>query len=185
MKLKQKLESNFDRIPHGVSQPLIKPRSIDDVPILALTFHSAHHDHLSLGRFVAQVDDAVKQVPWVAETTIIGGARRQLRVLLDPLRLPSRNLSAMEILPMLTQANRQSVAGGLTRNNQETILETGEFLTTAQDVRNVVVGVFDNKPVYLRDVAEIKDGAAEALQYVFFGLGQARSASAVEQPGLR
>jgi len=57
---------------------LIKPKSIDDVPILALTFHSAHHDHLTLRRLVAQVDDAVKQVPLVAETTIIGGAKRQL-----------------------------------------------------------------------------------------------------------
>ena len=73
--------------------PLIKPKSIDDVPILALTFHSARYDHLTLRRLVAQVDDAVKQVPLVAETTLIGGARRQVRVLLDPARLASRNLS--------------------------------------------------------------------------------------------
>ncbi len=184
VKLNQKLQSNFDRIPRGVSQPLIKPKSIDDVPILALTFHSAHYDHLALRRFVAQVDDAVKQVPLVAETTVIGGARRQLRVLLDPIRLASRNLSATEIVPMLTQANRQTLAGGLTRNNRETLVETGGFLTTAQDVRNVVVGVFDNKPVYLRDVAEIKDGAAESLQYVFFGSGMAQSATAQEQPAV-
>ena len=86
VKLNQKLQSNFDRIPRGDSFPLIKPRSIDDVPILALTFHAGHRDHLTLRRLVAQVDDAVKQVPLVAETTIIGGARRQLRVLLDPAR---------------------------------------------------------------------------------------------------
>ncbi len=184
VKLNQKLQSNFDRIPHGVTQPLIKLKSIDDVPILALTFHSAHYDHLALRRFVAQADDALKQVPLVAETTIIGGARRQLRVLLDPLRLASRNLSATEIVPMVTQANRQTLAGGLTRNNQETLVETGGFLTTAQDVRNVVVGVFDSKPVYLRDVAEIKDGAAESLQYVFFGSGMAKSATAQEQPAV-
>ena len=102
VKLNQKLQSNFDRIPRGVSPPLIKPRSIDDVPILALTFHSRHYDHLTLRRLVAQVDDAVKQVPLVAETTIIGGAKRQLRVLLDPSRLASRNLTAAEIVPMLT-----------------------------------------------------------------------------------
>src|SRR5512138_867281 len=93
VKLNQKLQSNFDRIPQGVSPPLIKPRSIDDVPILALTFHSARYDHLTLRRVVAQVDDAVKQVPLVAETTLIGGARRQVRVLLDPAKLASRNLS--------------------------------------------------------------------------------------------
>ena len=184
VKLNQKLQSNFDRIPHGVSSPLIKPKSIDDVPILALTFHSAHHDHLTLRRLVAQVDDAVKQVPLVAETTIIGGAKRQLRVLLDPIRLASRNLSAAEIVPMLTQANRQTVAGGLTSNNREVIVETGGFLSTAQDAGDVVVGVFDGKPVYLREVAEIKDGAEEPFQYVFFGAGMAKAATAEEQPAV-
>ncbi|HLP78930.1 MAG TPA: efflux RND transporter permease subunit, partial [Candidatus Paceibacterota bacterium] len=173
VKLNQKLQSNFDRIPHGVSQPLIKPKSIDDVPILALTFHSAKYDHLTLRRVVAQVDDALKQVPLVAETTIIGGSHRQVRVLLDPARLASRNLSATEIIPMLAQANRQSVAGGLTSDNREVRVETGGFLTTAQDVANVVIGVFGGKPVYLRDVAEIKDDAEEPSQYVFFGTGAA------------
>src|SRR5215472_10769717 len=71
VKLNQKLQSNFDRIPRGVSFPLIRPKSIDDVPILALTFHSKIYDHLTLRRIVAQVDDVVKQVPLVAETTII------------------------------------------------------------------------------------------------------------------
>ena len=84
VKLNQKMQSNFDRIPPGVSHPLIKLRSIDDVPILALTFHSDYYDHLALRRLVAEVDDAVNQVPAVAETSIIGGARRQVRVLLDP-----------------------------------------------------------------------------------------------------
>ncbi len=184
VKLNQKLQSNFDRIPHGVSSPLIKPKSIDDVPILALTFHSAHYDHLTLRRLVAQVDDAVKQVPLVAETTVIGGAKRQLRVLLDPSRLASRNLSAAEIVPMLIQANRQTVAGGLTSNNREVIVETGGFLSTAQDAGNVVVGVFEGKPVYLCEVAEIKDGAEEPSQYVFFGAGAAKAATAGEQPAV-
>ena len=184
VKLNQKLQSNFDRIPHGVSSPLIKPKSIDDVPILALTFHSAHHDHLALRRLVAQVDDSVKQVPLVAETTIIGGAKRQLRVLLDPARLASRNLSVVEIVPMLQQANRQIIAGGLTSNNGEVIVETGGFLSTAQDVGNVVVGVSAGKPIYLREVAEVKDGAEEATQYVFFGSGMAKAEAAGEQPAV-
>jgi len=184
VKLNQKLQSNFDRIPRGVSYPLIKPRSIDDVPILALTFHSEHYDHLTLRRLAAQVDDAVKQVPLVAETTIIGGAGRQLRVLLDPARLTSRNLSMAEIVPRLTQANRQVVAGGLTSNNRETMVETGGFLASGQDAGNVVVGVFGGKPVYLREVAEIKDGAQEPSQYVFFGKGSGRSATAEEQPAV-
>lgn len=179
--LNQKLQSNFDRIPKGVSFPLIKPKSIDDVPILALTFHSKQYDHLTLRRLVAQVDDAVKQVPLVAETSIIGGARRQVSVLLDPVRLDSRNLSVTEVLPLLAEANRQVVAGGVTGNNREVMLETGGFLADARDVGSVVVGVFSGKPVYLRDVADIKDGAEEPSQYVLFGSGAAASATADEQ----
>jgi multidrug efflux pump subunit AcrB len=173
VKLNQKLQQNFDKIPHGVSQPLIKARTIDDVPILALTFHSPHYDHLMLRRLVAQVDNAVKQVPLVAETTIIGGAQRQVRVLLDPVRLASRNLSPAGLVPMLQQANRQYAAGNLTSDNHEIVVETGAFLRDAADVGNVVVGVYSGKPVYLRDVADIVDGAEEPSQYVFFGSGAA------------
>ncbi|HEY9170689.1 MAG TPA: efflux RND transporter permease subunit [Verrucomicrobiae bacterium] len=177
VRLTEKLRSNFDRIPHGVTPPLIKPKSIDDVPILALTFHSPTYDHLTLRRLVAQVDDAVKQVPLVAETTLIGGARRQVRVLLDPVRLASRNLTAVGLIPMLQQANRQHSAGGLTSDNQEVLIETGAFLRTAEEVGQVVVGVFGGKPVYLREVAEVRDGAEEPSQYVFFGRGSAADTS--------
>ena len=184
VKLNQKLQSNFDRIPHGVSFPLIKPRSIDDVPILALTFHSDRYDHLTLRRLVAQVDDAVKQVPLVAETTILGGARRQVRVLLDPARLASRSLSPAGLIPMLQQANRQFASGGLTSDNREVAVETGAFLMNAEDVGSVVVGVFAGKPVYLREVAEIFDGPEEPSQYVFFGQGAATSNQSHEQPAV-
>ena len=178
VKLNQKLQSNFDRIPHGVSQPLIKPRSIDDVPILALTFHSARYDHLTLRRLAAQVDDVIKQVHQVAETSLIGGSRRQVRVKLDPARLASRNLSLAGLVPMLQQANRQSAAGGLTRDNLEIAVETGGFLSSAEEVGNVVVGVAEGRPVYLREVATVTDGPEEASQYVFFGLGAASGRSA-------
>jgi multidrug efflux pump subunit AcrB len=171
--LNQKLQANFDRIPKGVSFPLIKPKSIDDVPILALTFHGAGQDHYTLRRIVAEVDDAVKQVPLVAETTIIGGERRQLRVLLDPAKLASRQLSAADIVPPLQSANRQLIAGPLTDHNREVLLQTGSFLTSAKDAGNVVVGVRGDKPVYLRDVATIVDGPEEPSQYVFFGAGAA------------
>jgi len=183
VKLNQKLQSNFDRIPHGVSTPLIKARTIDDVPILALTFHSPRYDHLLLRRLVAQVDDAVKQVPQVAETTLIGGAQRQVRVLLDPVRLAARNLSPAGLVPMLQQANRQYSAGSLTSDNQEVVVETGAFLQTAADVCSVVVGAYSGKPVYLRDVADIVDGTEEPSQYVFFGSGAARQIS-TEEPAV-
>jgi multidrug efflux pump subunit AcrB len=169
VKLTEKLRSNFDRIPMGVTPPLIKPKSIDDVPILALTFHSPRYDHLTLRRLAAQVDDSVKQVPLVAETTLLGGARRTVRVLLDPVKLASRDLSPASLVPMLQQANRQFRAGGLTTGNREVLVETGAFLKTAADVGNVVIGVFGGRPVYLREVAEIQDGGEEPSQYVFHG----------------
>ncbi len=181
VKLNQKLQSNFDRIPHGVSTPLIKPRSIDDVPILALTLHSDRYDHLALRRLAAQVDDAVKQVPLVAETTLIGGARREVRVLPDPAKLASRGIGLAGLVPMIQQANRQVSAGALTRNNQEVVVETGGFLTDANEVRNIVVGVYDNRPVYLREVAEVVDGTEEPSQFVFFGTGNADGGAFREQ----
>ena len=184
VRLTEKLRSNYDRIPPGVGTPLIKPKSIDDVPILTLTFHSPSYDHLTLRRLVAQVDDTVKQAHQVAETTIIGGARRQLRVLLDPARLAARHLTPAGIVPMLRQANRQFASGGITSNNKEIAVETGGFLKNAENAGNVVVGVLNGKPVYLREVAEILDGAEEPSQYVFFGRGAAGGVPAADEPAV-
>ncbi len=169
VKITEKLRSNFDRIPMGVTPPLIKPKSIDDVPILALTFHSARYDPLTLRRLAAQVEESVKQVPLVAETTLLGVSRRAVRVMLDPVKLASRNLSPAGLVPMLQQANRQFRAGGLTTGNNEVLVETGAFLRTAHEVGDVVIGVFSGRPVYLREVAEIIDGGEEPTQYVFHG----------------
>ena len=181
--LNQKLQANYDRIPKGVSFPLIKPRSIDDVPILALTFHGEGMDHFTLRRIVAEVDDAVKQVPLVAETTIVGGERRQLRVLLDPAKLTSRQLSAAEVVQHLQAANRQLISGPLVNHNRVLLLEAGSFLTSAKDTGSVVVGVYGDRPVYLREVAAILDGSEEPSQYVFFGNGAAMGLGA-EQPAV-
>ncbi len=169
VKLNQKLQSNFDRIPPGVSFPLIKPRVIDDVPILALTLHSAIYDHLSLRRLAAEVEEQIKQVPLVAETKLIGGAKRQLRVLVDPTRLAARGLSLAGLVPVLQQANRKYGSGTITSQNQEIMIETGAFLSSAEDVSNVVAGIADGKPIYLKDVAEIGDQSEDPSQYVLFG----------------
>src|SRR5690606_17801289 len=107
VRLNQKLQANFDRIPAGVSPPIVKPRTIDDVPVLALTLHSRTHDHLTLRRLGQQLDDAVKSIPQVAETTLIGGVRRAVRVQFDPAALASRGLSAVEVIPALQAANRR------------------------------------------------------------------------------
>ena len=177
VRLNQKLQANFDRIPLGGSQPLIKPRSIDDVPVLALTLHSATLDHLTLRRLAAQLDDEIKAIPQVAETSLIGGVRRAVRVQLDAVALAARGLSVTQLVPALQHANRQAQLGSLPTADTEVLLETGSFLRDATDVGAVVVGVFQNRPVYLRDVAAVRDAAEEPANYVLFGTGAGDSRS--------
>ncbi len=188
VKLNQKLMTNFDRIPHGVTAPLIKPRTIDDVPILALTLHSAEQGPMELRRLGAELQDYVKQIPQVAETSLIGGLRRQLRVMLDPVRMASRGITAAGIIPMLQQSNRQSRSGSLTSGNRTILIESGGFITDAAEAGRVVVGVFEGRPVYLRDVAEIIDGPEEPRSYVYQavrgrGVEPAVTLSVAKQPG--
>lgn len=175
VRLNQKMFANFDLIPPGASPPLIKPRSIDDVPILALTLSSDRYDHFALRRIAAQVHDQIKQVRNVSEVTIIGGQRRQVRVTLDTGRMAAYHVAPALIVPMLEQANRQLQAGSFSAGNREFLVETGGFLQTAEEVGSVVVGVFDGRPVYLRDVAHIEDGPEEPANYVLFGAGPAHA----------
>lgn len=169
VRLNQKMFANFDLIPPGVSQPLIKPRRIDDVPILALTLHSSRYDHFMLRRVAAQLDDAIKEVPDVSVVTLIGGQRRQVRVQLDAGKLAAYKVEVGRLVQMLQAANQQAPAGSFKEANREVLVETGGFLKDADEVGAVVVGVHAGKPVYLRDVATIVDGAEEVNQYVLFG----------------
>ncbi|PLX81786.1 MAG: multidrug transporter AcrB [Desulfuromonas sp.] len=179
VRLNQKLATNFDRIPHGVSGPLIKPHTIDDVPIMALTFHGGGYDHYTLRRLAAQVDDEIKDIADVAETTLIGGTRRQLRIEFDPLKLASRGLTPQQLVPALQQANRQEQAGQLEAFDQQVLVRTGQFLSSAEDVGRVVVGVWNNRPVYLEDVASISDGPQVPENYVLYGAPGADEEAAV------
>ncbi len=169
VRLNQKLQTNFDRIPHGVSRPLIKPHTIDDVPILALTFHSSAYDHYTLRRLAAEVDDGVKSIHEVAETTLIGGTRRQVRILFDPLLLAARNITPFELTAHLRQANLQRFSGTLQAMDNEVLLQTGTFLQSAEDIGRIVIGVYGGKPVYLDEVAQIIDGPEEPRSYVLYG----------------
>jgi len=169
VRLNQKLATNVDRVPHGVSLPLIKPHIIDDVPILALTLHSKIYDHFTLRRLAAEVDDAVKSIHNVAETTLIGGTRRQIRIQFDPLLLSSRNLTVSQLIPALQQANTQSFCGKVQVMNEEILLQSGTFLRDKNEVGRVVVGVYGGSPVYLDEVATILDGPEEPKNYVLFG----------------
>lgn len=171
VRLNQKLQTNVALMPLGVTPPLVKSRTIDDVPILGLTLHSARYDHATLHRLATQIDDVVKQISQVAETTVIGGQHRSVQVQLDPAKLASRNLSPSLIIPLLQQANAQTHVGAQAYANQETLLQVGTFFRDARDVGNVVLGVFHGRPIYLRDVATILDTQAEPIDYVLFGRG--------------
>jgi len=171
VRLNQKLSANMDLIPPGASPPMVKPRSIDDVPILALTLWSKRYGDFELRRIAAQVDDTIKQTPDVSAVSLIGGQRRELRITLNQTRLAAYRLSPLQITGALGTSNRRLSAGEFASGNQEYLLETGQFLTCADDVRKVVAGVADGKPIFVRDVAEVTDGGEEPSQYVRFSDG--------------
>ncbi len=166
VRLNQKLLANFDLIPPGASQPLVKPRSIDDVPILALTLSSRRYNDFDLRRIAAQLDDTIKQVPDVSAVTLTGGQRREVRIVLDAAKLAGYQMSPLQVVGALGLSNRRLPSGKFDSGNREYLLETGEFLRTSEDVRNVVVGVAGDKPVFVRNVAEVTDGGAEPTEYV-------------------
>ncbi|HLJ74380.1 MAG TPA: efflux RND transporter permease subunit, partial [Thermoanaerobaculia bacterium] len=153
----------------GASPPLIKPRSIDDVPVLALTLSSDRYDPYALRRIAAQLQTEIKQVPNVSDVTIIGGARRQLRVDLDPARIAAYGLAPATIVPMIQQANTQLPAGAMTSSNREVLVETGGFIADADDAKRIVLTSRNGRPIYLGDVASVTDGAEDPADYVFSG----------------
>lgn len=173
VRLQSKLMANYDLIPWSATPPLIKPRYIDDVPILALTFWGEGFDHYTLRRVAAEVENIVKRENNVAMTTLIGGERRQVQVQFDPVRLAAYDLDLDQVAMSVAAANQASETGAYPSINGQVLVHTSGFLKTREDVKSVVVGVHEQKPVYLRDVAEVIDGPEEPTQYVFFGPGPA------------
>jgi multidrug efflux pump subunit AcrB len=171
VKVTQKMAMHFDLIPPGTSLPLVKPRSIDDVPILALTLWSPALDHFELRRIAGEVADTIKAVPDVSETTLIGGRPRQVSVHLDPGSLAAHGLTPGDILRSLAAANARSRSGEVTASAEEIVIETGKLLRGLEDVKRVVVGVQGGRPVYLQDLARLEDGPGEAADYVFLEPG--------------
>ena len=164
-----KLYSNSDRIPQGVSPPVIKVRSIDNVPILALTLWGKNYDAYQLRRIAGELEHSLKQLDDVSETSIIGGQPRKLRVVLDTERLAAYGLTPGAVVAELGDANTRSQAGAFARDNEEFQVEAGNFFTRPEELQEVVVGVHAGRPVYLRDVAEkIEDGPADPESYVLF-----------------
>jgi len=178
VRLQEKLAAHLDIVPPGASAPLVKPRSIDDVPVLAVTLWSKRYSGYELRRVAAELQEQIKQVPGVSEVTLTGGDRRQVRVLLDPEKLAAHHLSPLAVATALGAANQRLPAGALSANDHEILLETGTVLANARDVGDVVVSAAGGRAVFLHDLATIVDGPEEPSTYVRFGGGAAAEGAA-------
>ena len=173
VKLYNKLMSNYDMIPPGVSEPLVKPKSIDDVPILTFTLWSDGYSGYELRRVAYEVAEELKKDSEVSEYRVIGGQKRQVTITLDPGRLKAYSLSPLGIADAIGKANFTLKGGTFPSVGGEYVVETEGFLRDTAEIGEVAVGVRDGRPVYLRDVAGITDGPEEPSEYVFIGFGGA------------
>src|SRR5512146_620694 len=170
IKVYSKLYSNFDQIPPGVTQPIIKARSIDDVPILSLTLWGDHYNGYQLRALADEVRHNVQQIPDVSESNVIGGLPRTMRVMLSTTKLNAYGLSPMAVVGHLQAANASLQAGSFSENNREVRVDAGNLFKSRADLESVVVAVNQGRPVYLRDVADnIIDGPSDPANYVLFG----------------
>ncbi|MRR57486.1 MAG: efflux RND transporter permease subunit [Deltaproteobacteria bacterium] len=179
VKLYNKVMSNRAILPPGAGEPLVVPKSIDDVPIVTLTLWSGRYDSHTLRRVARELCDELKKSVNVAETGITGGLRRQLTVRLDSGRLAGYGLSPLQVIGALQKSNVSLRSGDFPGDNREYLVEGGDFLADAEAVKRLVIHVHDGRPVYLSDVAEIRDGPEEPDQYLFFGLGPAASSKGI------
>jgi multidrug efflux pump subunit AcrB len=169
IRVRSKLDSLLDRWPPEIAPPLVKPRSIDDVPVWALTLSSPTQDPVTLRQIAAEIENEIKTIPEISDTALIGGLRREFRVELDTARLGARGLTAAAVLPAILGANRRVAAGTLVANDREIAIEAGGFVRSADELAAVVVAVSGGTPVRLGDVARIHDGTGRPTSYVTHG----------------
>ena len=173
VKLYDEMMKNKNIFPKGVYEPLIKTRSIDDVPMLGLTLWSEKYNDFQLRQITEELSSEVKKIKDVSLTNVIGGRSRQLKVIVDKDKMAESNVDALGIMQMIQAGNGSSQSGSFNSNDQEYLVTTGEFLSSAEDVGNLVIGTSQNMPVYLKQVAKIEDGPASTTNYVNFGYGNA------------
>ncbi|WP_296684403.1 efflux RND transporter permease subunit [Flavobacterium sp.] len=173
VKLYDELAKHENMFPQGVYKPMVKTRSIDDVPMLGITLWSDKQDDFQLRQIAEEVTSEIEKVKDVAITKEIGGSNRELKVILDKDKMAENGVDALGIMQMIQANNGSSQSGAFVENDQEYLLKTGQFLENTDDVENLVVGVNRNMPVYLKQVAKVQDGAATARSYVSFGFGKA------------
>jgi multidrug efflux pump subunit AcrB len=179
--------SNEDWLPPGtgVLQPIIKPKGIDDVPTVTLTLwtRDASRGAHELQRVAHALEAEIKRVPGTRDVYTIGGPDNVVHVQLDPQRLAAYGLSLDSLRQALQASNVVTHSGEVVANNQNVPVTTGEFLASATDVAEVIVGVIDGKAIYLEDVARVEGGADQPEQYVSFGDAPAVTIAVAKKPG--
>ena len=176
VKMYNEIMKHMDEMPKGTSMPLIKTRAIDDVPVLGLTFWSENYDDFQLKRIAQEVNNEIEKVNDVSETKIIGGRSRQVRVILNRAQMAGYNIDALSIARQIEISNQQIGSGAFNNHDTEYLVETGRFLENSEDVANLVVGVYNGSPIYLKQVADVVDGPEVPSQYVSFGYGKINEA---------
>ena len=173
VKLHDTIRENSDWLPQnlGLPEPLIKPKGIDDVPIMSLTLHGKNADvsAFDLERVAHSIEADIKRVPGTRDVVTIGGPRRAVLVQIDPQRMNGSGVTVHDLRMALQSANLGLPVGELLGANQSVAIEAGPHLTQADDVADLVVQVVQGKPVFLKDVADVKDGPMPAERYVWHG----------------
>lgn len=180
VRLFNKIATNYDRMPPGTLEPLVKVRSIDDVPVLAYTLWSDSYDGYRLRQLAGELKNEVASIADVSMVQIIGGRPRTVRVEPDPQRMAAFNVTTLSILPALQAANTALPAGMFAQGNEQVAVEAGQFLDTADDVANLVIGNFGERPVLLGDVATVTDGPDDVDTYTFLGVGPAAELQGID-----
>lgn len=171
VKVYNKLSANQDRIPPGVGQPLVKAKGIDDVPIVNLTLWSDEVDDSAIRSLSMDVLHILETIPDTGEAFIVGGRRTQVRIEVMPERLSGYGISLDQVANTIRTANGEQVAGNSEAGNLNFKVYTGSFLHTAKQIANLVIGVHNDMPVYVRDIASVYQGPEEARGMVEFYTG--------------
>jgi len=172
VKLYDKLQSNMDAIPPGVSHPLVKPKAIDDVPAVAITLWSDEVSDYPLRNLALDVLQRIKEVENTGPGFIVGGREDQIHIEISPAKLASFNISSLQIANTIKAANSEVRAGSYELGDRNLTVYSGRFLQSSKDVAQLIVGVHKGVPVYLSDVAKVFQGAADTRQIVTHSTGQ-------------
>jgi len=174
VKVHDRLQSNLDKIPPGVSMPLVKPKSVDDVPVVTVTLWSEALDDAALRSLAFDVLQRLAQVPDTGQGFVVGGRETQIRIEVSGGRLSGFGISLDQVAQAIRSANQEQGGGSAEYGDTSFEVSAGSFLRTVDDVARLVVGTHFGSPIYVEDVARVFEGAAETEQMVSYFSGPAQ-----------